>query len=132
MNTKQVIENYYEYLNNGFAQGDLSKWVGIFAEDFVMDEQLAGRQEGVQPMAILADKMLEGYKKWIMHLHKVLVEGDQAFVLWEVEATTSNGVDINTKGANYYRVKNDKVVYLSNYHDSVPFNTDVAFTSMRT
>lgn len=131
MDTREVINKYYEYLNDGFAKGDLDAWVRIFADDFVMDEQLAGRVEGVEPMAVLAEKMKEGYTKWVMHVRKVLVEGDAAFVLWEVEATTTNGVDINTKGANYYRVKNDKVVYLSNYHDSVPFNTDVAFTSMR-
>ena len=131
MNTRETINKYYEYLNDGFAQGNLDSWVGIFAGDFVMDEQLAGRVEGVEPMKELSEKMLEGYSKWIMHLQKVLVEGDDAFVLWEVEATTSNGVDVNTKGANFYRVKNDKVVYLTNYHDSVPFNTDVAFTSMR-
>lgn len=132
MNTREVINKYYENLNIGHAKGNLDAWVGLFADDFVMDEQLAGRVAGVEPMRVLAEKMLEGYSKWYMNLLKVLVEGDEAFVLWRVEAITSQGVEISTKGANYYRVKNDKVVYLTNYHDSVPFQTDTAFTSMRT
>ena len=132
MNTREVINKYYENLNDGHAKGNLDAWVGLFADDFVMDEQLAGRIEGVEPMKVLAEKMLAGYSKWIMHLLTVVVEGDEAFVLWRVEATTSNGVEISTKGSNYYRVKNNKVVYLTNYHDSVPFQTDTAFTSMRT
>lgn len=131
MSTRETINKYYEYLNDGFAKGNLDSWVGLFADDFVMDEQLAGHVEGVEPMKVLSQKMLEGYSKWVMHVQKVLVEDDKAFVLWEIDATASNGVDVKTKGANLYRVKNDKVVYLSNYHDTVPFNTDVAFTSMR-
>jgi ketosteroid isomerase-like protein len=131
MDTKEVIQKYYENLNIGHAKGNLDAWVNLFADDFVMDEQLAGRVEGVEPMKVLAEKMLAGYSKWYMRLLKVLVEGDEAFVIWQVAATTSEGVEISTKGTNFYRVKNDKVVYLTNYHDSVPFQTDTAFTSMR-
>lgn len=131
MNTRETINKYYEYLNDGFAQGNLDAWIGTFADDFVMDEQLAGHVEGVEPMKELSQKMLEGYSKWVMNVEKILVEDDEAFVIWEVEATSSNGVDVNTKGTNFYRVKDGKVVYLTNYHDSVPFNTDAAFTSMR-
>jgi ketosteroid isomerase-like protein len=132
MDTREVIYKYYENLNIGHAKGNLDAWVGLFADDFVMDEQLAGRVEGVEPMQILAKKMLAGYSKWYMRLLKVLVEGDEAFVIWQVEAITSEGVEISTKGTNFYRVKNGKVVYLTNYHDSVPFQTDTAFQSMRT
>lgn len=127
MNTREVITKYYDYLN----RGDLDSWLSLFADNFVMDEQLAGHVEGVEPMRVLARKMKEGYSKWLMHVHKVLVEGNDAFVLWEVEATTTNGIEINTKGANFYRVENGKVTYLTNYHDSVPFQADVAFQSMR-
>ena len=130
MNTREVIYKYYENLNIGHAKGNLDAWVDLFADNFVMDEQLAGHVEGVEPMKDLAQKMLSGYSKWYMNLLKVLVEDNEAFVIWEVTATTSDGVEVKTKGTNFYVVENDKVIYLANYHDTVPFQTDTAFTSM--
>lgn len=130
MNTAETIDKVFYYLNDGFTKGNLDSWVELFADDFVMDEQLAGHVEGVEPIKALARGMLNGYSKWIQNPWKVITQGDEAFVFWDIEAITSNGVEINAKGANFYRVKNGKLVYLTNCHDTVPFNTETAFTGL--
>lgn len=118
MNTKEVINKYYEYLN----VGDWNSWLTLFDEKVVLDEQLAGHSEGIENISVTAGSWAKGYSKFLMHPQNILVEGCEACVIWRCEAANASGVSIDANGVNFFRVMNDKIVYLSNFHDSRPFD----------
>ena len=43
MDTRQIIDSYYDSVN----KGDWNTWLGLFQENVVIDEQLAGHVEGL-------------------------------------------------------------------------------------
>lgn len=117
MNTRDVIYTYYKSTN----EGDWDTWLSLFANDVVVDEQLAGHVEGIAALQGAVDAIKKGYSKFLMHpLHIIVEEGD-ACVIWQCEAANATGVPINSPGANYFQVKDGKITYMANFHDSVPF-----------
>jgi ketosteroid isomerase-like protein len=117
MSTKDVIDRYYEYVN----AGDWQSWLTLFADDIVIDEQLAGHAEGIDVLRGAVGGMEKGYSKFLMHPEHTIIDGGQAAVMWHCEAANAAGVPIDAHGANYFEVKNDKITYMRNFHDSVPF-----------
>jgi ketosteroid isomerase-like protein len=118
MNTREVINKYYEYLN----VGDWNNWLALFDEKVVLDEQLAGHSEGIENVSVTVGSWAKGYSKFLMHPQNILVEGYEACVIWRCEAANASGVPIDAKGVNFFRVENGKIIYLSNFHDSRPFD----------
>jgi ketosteroid isomerase-like protein len=117
MDTRTVIDRYYETVN----AGDWDAWLTLFADDVVVDEQLAGHVEGVKVLAGAVDVMKRGYSKFLMLPEHSVIEGDQAAVMWHCQAANATGVPIDVRGANYFRVENGKIVYMSNFHDKGAF-----------
>lgn len=118
MDTTEVISNYYNYVN----AGDWSNWLSLFDENIVMDEQLAGHLEGLQTLRGAVGGLEKGYSKFLMHPQSTVVEGNKACVIWHCEAANASGVPIDAKGANFFEVKNGKITYMSNFHDTRPFD----------
>jgi ketosteroid isomerase-like protein len=117
MDTAEVIDRYYDAVNNG----DWETWLTFFAEDVVVDEQLDGHAEGIDVMRGAVQAMAERYSRFAMDPEHVLVQGDEAAVFWHCEAANAAGVPIDARGANYFRVRGGKITYMRNFHDSVPF-----------
>lgn len=117
MGTREVIEKYYEYVR----AGDWDAWLELFADDLVMDEQLAGHVEGIGAMRDGVGGLKKGYARFLMTPLEIVVEGDRGCVLWHCEAESADGKPIDAKGANYFVVRDGKITYMSNFHDSVPF-----------
>jgi ketosteroid isomerase-like protein len=117
MNTTEVIVKYYASVN----AGDWDLWLTIFDENLVMDEQLMGHVEGLNALREVANGLSTGFAKFLMHPQHVVVAGDEAAVIWRFEAETAKGEPINANGANYFRVQNGKITYMSNFHDTKPF-----------
>jgi ketosteroid isomerase-like protein len=116
MDTRQVVTKYFEYVNT--ARWD--DWLALFDENIVMDEQLGGHIEGIAALS----KSIEGLRtspKFKNHPVKMVVEGNRAMVVWHIETAGPKGERIEADGANYYEVKNGKIKYFANYHDSKPF-----------
>lgn len=116
MDNHEIISNYFNYVNTG--QWD--KYLGLFDNNVVMDEQLMGHIEGIDHLR----QGVEGLKnspKFQNHPIDIVVEGDKAMATWHIEAVAPDGSPIDAKGANFYRIKNGKIVYFSNFHDTVPF-----------
>lgn len=122
MNTKEVIEKYYNFVN----AGDWENWLALFDNNIVLDEQLAGHLEGLETLRGAVGGLKKGYSKFLMHPLQTVIEGEQACVLWHCEAANAKGVPIEAKGANFFQVKNGKIVYMSNFHDTRPFDPFVA------
>jgi ketosteroid isomerase-like protein len=117
MDTRRVIDQYYESVNNA----DWDTWLTLFDDDVVMDEQIAGHAEGIDSFRGAGAAIERGYSKFQMHPEHILVEGDEAGVYWHCEAANAGGVPIDAYGANYFRLQDGRITYVRTIHDTVPF-----------
>lgn len=117
MDTDEVIDRYYDAVNNG----DWVTWLSFFADDVVVDEQLDGHAEGIDVLRGAVGAMARRYSRFTMDPEHVLVHGNEAAVFWHCEAANAAGVPIDAWGANYFRLRDGKIAYMRKLHDSVPF-----------
>ena len=117
MDTKSVIDRYYESVN----AGDWDTWLTLFDDGVVIDEQLAGHVEGIEILRGAIDGMKKGYSKFTNVPKHIVVDGEQAAVVSRIEAANASGVPIEADVANYFQVRDGHIVYMANFHDSVPF-----------
>ncbi len=114
---REIIGQYYQYVNSG----DWDGWLTLMDDNIVVDEQLAGHAEGAATLAGIGDVINKGYSKFQMHPQHIIVQGDQAAVIWWNESANAAGVPISAIGANYFQVRDGKITYMRTIHDSVPF-----------
>jgi ketosteroid isomerase-like protein len=117
MSTTEVVIRYYAAV----CAGDWETWFDLLDENLIMDEQLMGHVEGSASLSEFGAGVRKGFQKFLMHPQHVVVQDDEAAVIWRLEAVMANGTEINAKGANYFKVKDNKIVYMANFHDTVPF-----------
>ncbi len=117
LTTKEVLDKYYETVN----KGDWDSWLTCFDDHVVIDEQLAGHAEGIEVLRGGVEGLKKGYAKFLMHPQHMIVDGEKAAVIWKCEAESGDHLPINAPGANFFIIKNGKITYMSNHHDSVPF-----------
>lgn len=117
MNTRDLIKKYFDSVN----EGDWDTWLDLFDENVIMDEQLAGHLEGASTLRGAVGALKKGYSKFHNTPLEVVVEGTRAMVMWHIEAANTKGVPIDAKGVNFFKTKNGKIVYMANFHDTVPF-----------
>ena len=133
MDTRAVVERYYDCVNRGAWQ----EWLTLFSDDVTGDEQLAGHFSGIDVLRGAIDAISNGYAQFNMYPQRVVVDGDAACVVWRCVAANAARVplaypDNSTRqviGANYFQVQNGKIVYMRTSHDSLPFQP---FTSQST
>jgi ketosteroid isomerase-like protein len=118
MTTREVIDLYYNSVN----AGDWDTWLTLFDDNVVIDEQLAGHVQGVEILRGAIGVMKKGYSKFQNVPKDVIVEGDSAFVASHISAANAAGVAIEAEVANRFHLKNGKIVYMQNYHDTRPFD----------
>ncbi|ONI82927.1 hypothetical protein ALI144C_17890 [Actinosynnema sp. ALI-1.44] len=117
MNTKDVLVKYYEYAN----AGDWDSWCDLFAERMVMDEQLAGHIEGRETLRTMMSGFGDRYSLFRNAPRRILVDGQEGVVVSRITATTTSGDGIEADVMNYFRVEDGRIAYMSNVHDTVPF-----------
>ena len=117
MDTKRVVQKYFDSVN----AGDWDTWLSLFDENIIMDEQLAGHVEGIETLRGAVGALKKGYSKFLNLPLESVVEDDKAMVMWHIEAANAKGVPIDAKGANFFKIKHGKIVYMANFHDTVPF-----------
>ena len=117
MSTRDIIYKYYEATNTG----DWNTWLTLFDENVIMDEQIAGHAEGIGNLRDAINAIRRGYAKFQMHPLHIVIEGNQATVIWHCEAANASSIPIEAHGANYFQVIHDKITYMSTYHDTIPF-----------
>lgn len=115
--TSTVINTYYNSVN----QGDWDTWLSLFADDIVVDEQLAGHIEGIGIMRGAVGGLKKGYSKFQNTPVHTVIDGDQACVVSHISAANASGVSIEANVANYFRLEQGKIKYMANFHDTVPF-----------
>jgi ketosteroid isomerase-like protein len=119
MSNRAIIEQYYKHAN----AGNWKAWCDLFADDMVMDEQLAGHIEGLATLRPMMDGMGEAYAKFQNVPKSILVDGDQGAVVSHISARAAKYPDqpIEAEVMNYFRFKDGKITYMANFHDSRPF-----------
>ena len=117
MDTRGVVERYYELAN----RGDWDAWTDLFAEDQVMDEQLSGRIEGQDALRELMRGFPATYPSFQNVPRRFVIDGGEAAVVSHISATTAEGASIEVDAANDIRVSDGRIVYMANFHDTAPF-----------
>jgi ketosteroid isomerase-like protein len=117
MQTREIIDRYFEYVNSGRWDDYLT----LFADDIVMDEQLLGHVEGIKLLAAGIEG-LRGNPGFRNRPRDIVVEGDKAMATWRLTAPQPDGPAIEVSGANYYEIREGKIAYFANFHDTAPFS----------
>jgi ketosteroid isomerase-like protein len=131
---KEVMANIRELMTTYYKSGterDWSTWLSLLDDKIVVDEQLAGHLEGIESMRTLSNNLVKHYSKFEIKPTYMIVEGDEVCTAWVIDATTDTGVPIHAVGANFCRFQNNKIVYMQNFHDTVPFASDTAYKKLR-
>lgn len=118
MSVRSVIKKYYEYAN----EGNWDAWCDLFAESMVMDEQLAGHIEGLPKLRSMMAGMKDMYSKFQNVPDQIMTSGRQAAVVSHISAASPSGAPVEAAVMNYFRVEDEKIVYMSNFHDTRPFD----------
>ncbi|MEU9145653.1 nuclear transport factor 2 family protein [Streptomyces sp. NPDC048349] len=119
MEAKQILEKYYEYAN----AGDWDRWCDLFADDQVMDEQLAGHIEGLEVLRSMMKGMGTMYRVFRNEpVHFIVdADGEKAAAVSHLTAVSASGEDVEARVMNFFRIVDGKIAYMANYHDTVPF-----------
>lgn len=117
MDTREVVTRYYEYANTG----DWNSWCDLFADDTIVDEQLAGRVEGRETLRSMMAGFPQMYAAFANVPSSVVVSDGQAAVVSHISARSAGGEAIEAAAANYFRVVDGEIAYMANFHDTVPF-----------
>jgi ketosteroid isomerase-like protein len=117
LTNREIIDAYYKTAN----AGNWSAWCDLFADDMVMDEQLAGHIEGLAKLRPMMDGMPNVYSKFQNVPKNVIVSGDEGAVVSHISAANMAGEPIEANVMNYFRFKDGKISYMANFHDSKPF-----------
>ncbi|XYI02522.1 nuclear transport factor 2 family protein [Sorangium sp. So ce1128] len=117
MSTHEIIQSYYDSVN----RGDWDTWLTLFTDDVEIDEQLAGHVEGSGVLRGAVDGLKRGYSRFQNVPRHIVVEGDEACVVSRISAANATGVPIEANVANYFRLRDGKIAYMANFHDSLPF-----------
>ena len=116
---REIVDLYYKHAN----AGNWDAWCDLFADDIVMDEQLAGRVEGLTVLRDIMKGFPEAYAKFQNVPKEIVIEGNQAAVVSHISALASKYMDqpIEAEVTNYFKFDQGKIKYMANFHDSRPF-----------
>lgn len=116
-NTVGVVQRYYQLANDG----DWAGWTDLFADDQVMDEQMAGHVEGQEALRQMMKGFPATYTSFQNVPRQIVVQDEQAAVVSHISATTPRGEAIEADAANYFRIADGRIAYMANFHDTAPF-----------
>lgn len=119
MTAHEILEKYYENAN----AGNWDAWCDLFHEDYVMDEQLAGRLTGLDTLRSIMSGFPTAYFKFVNTPKHFIVDGDKAAAVSHISALAMKYQDepIEADAMNFFEFKDGKISYMANYHDSKPF-----------
>src|SRR5699024_2450010 len=115
--TRQLLETYYK----GFAKK--SGWESVISDNFTY---IGGDMTNTDPVVgkgayiEVINRFSRVYQT--MHVKKMIVEGDNAFVIGNYDLTFANGVSMNGDVAEVWKAKNGKLDSLKKFFDTLTFD----------
>ena len=117
VSTNDILTRYYQLAN----AGDWDKWCDLFAENVVMDEQLAGHVEGRESLREMMKGFPALYARFANVPKRRIVEDRQAAVISHISALTPEGASIEAEVCNYFQISDGEISYFANFHDTAAF-----------
>ncbi|MFJ8012369.1 nuclear transport factor 2 family protein [Streptomyces sp. NPDC096339] len=119
MEPREILTKYYQYAN----AGDWDRWCDLFADDQVMDEQLAGHIEGLEVLRSMMKGMGTMYRVFRNEPVHFIVDGggEKAAAVSHLTAVSASGEAIEAEVMNFFRIVDGKIAYMANFHDTAPF-----------
>jgi hypothetical protein len=119
MEIRKIIDTYYELAN----KGKWNEWCDLFSSDVIINEQLAGAIEGLSTLKSMMQGMDKGYSHFANIPKHIIIQENEAAVVSHISARASKSPDIPIEAdvMNYFRIKDSKIYYMANFHDSKPF-----------
>ncbi len=119
MDIPKIIDKYYELAN----KCAWSEWCDLFSEDVIIHEQLAGAIDGLPTLKSMMSGMDSGYARFKNIPKHIIIQENEAAVVSHISARAAKSPDIPIEAdvMNYFKFKEGKVIYMANFHDSVPF-----------
>jgi ketosteroid isomerase-like protein len=121
---RDVLIAYYRSAN----AGDWQTWLTLFQEDVVIDEQLAGHVEGLDILRGAIGGMEKGYSRFQNVPKHMVCQGNMAAVVSHISAANAAGEPIEAEVTNYFELRDGKIAYMANFHDTRPFDPFVSRT----
>ncbi len=117
MTTKEIITRDFDTVN----KHDWESWYTLFDDDIVFDDAITGPIKGIEAMKASVVGTSEGFDKFENIAEEIVAEGNKGMAVCHIKAVTKNGKTLDSTGANFFRIENGKIVYLSSFHDREPF-----------
>lgn len=117
MTTREIIDKYFETVN----ARNWDEWITLFAEDIVFDDAISGRISGLAEMKKSVEGTDGAFESFSNNPEEIVTEGDKGMVVCRIEGKTRTGRSLSSPGANFYRIENGKIAYMSSFHDPSPF-----------
>ncbi|WP_030199223.1 nuclear transport factor 2 family protein [Streptomyces sp. NRRL S-87] len=127
MDARHILTKYYEYAN----AGDWDRWCDLFADDQVMDEQLAGHIEGLDTLRSTMKGMGDMYRVFRNTPVHLIVDTQgpggetpgtvKAAAVSHLSAVSASGEAVEAEVMNFFKIVDGKIAYMANFHDTVPF-----------
>jgi ketosteroid isomerase-like protein len=90
-----------------------------------IDEQLSGHLEGLDTLRGAIDGMEKGYSKFHNVPKHIVCQGDEAMVHSHISAANAAGEPIEAQVANCFKLRDGKIAYMANFHDTRAFDSFV-------
>lgn len=120
MTTRDILDKYYDYAN----AGTWDQWLTLFTNDVVMDEQLAGHIETLATLTAMMDGMGATWERFANVPSVFVIDGDRAAVISHISGIVAGKPDrpVECDVVNYFEMRDGKIAYFKNVHDSRPFD----------
>lgn len=115
----EIIQKYFEHA----SAGEWDAWCDLFHEDYVYDEQLAGRLTGIETLRNIMHGFPQAYKTFKNSPKHILVDGNRGAVVSHISARAMKYPDeaIEAEAMLYLTFHEGRIIYAANFHDSKPF-----------
>jgi len=100
---------------------DLSRLATCLAEDDVFDFPGTELLQGARRILLFFKVLFRKYPRLIFTVDDIIVAGSQVCVFWHNEGEDSSGRPYTNRGVTLVRVRNQKIVFMSDYFKDTSF-----------
>ena len=104
-----------------FNNRDVSELERILAEDAVFDFPRTELLKGPKRILVFIKILFRKYPRLAFKVEDILVDGDRACAVWSNEGEDNKGSPYSNRGVTLVRVKNGKIVFISDYFKDTSF-----------